>query len=108
MRASSSRSGYNSQMERVSISRVKDQLSAYLRKVRVGQTVLITDRGRPIAKIVGLDPRSDPQGRRERLIAKGVLKPATLPPAADHEAPLDLGPDARVLEALLEERRDGR
>jgi len=31
--------GYNSQMVRVSISQLKDQLSAYLEKVRAGQTV---------------------------------------------------------------------
>jgi prevent-host-death family protein len=95
-------------MERVSISRLKDQLSAYLKKVQAGQTVLVMDRGTPVARLVGLDPGADPEGRRERLIASGVLKPGTVPPAPDPGKPVNLGPQARVLEALLLERREGR
>ena len=63
-----------------SVSQVKNGLSAYLRRVKAGETVLITDRKTPVARIVplsdrtGLSPASslDDQARIERLIADGV------------------------------------
>ena len=39
-------------MMRVSISKLKDQLSAYLKIVRAGQTVVVTDRNQPVAQLV--------------------------------------------------------
>ena len=44
-------SGYNSQMKRATITETKNQLSAVLDSVRNGETVLILDRGRPIARM---------------------------------------------------------
>lgn len=38
-------------MKRVSISGLKNQLSAYLQRVLAGQTVIVYDRGRPITRI---------------------------------------------------------
>ena len=63
-----------------SVSQVKNGLSAYLRRVKAGETVLIMDRKTPVARIVplsdrtGLSPASslDDQARIERLIADGV------------------------------------
>ncbi len=42
-------------MERVTISQLKNSLSAYLKKVRAGQTVLILDRDEPIAVLERVD-----------------------------------------------------
>ena len=42
-------------MERVTISQLKNSLSAYLKKVRAGQTVLILDRDEPIAMLERVD-----------------------------------------------------
>jgi antitoxin (DNA-binding transcriptional repressor) of toxin-antitoxin stability system len=39
-------------MKRVKIGRLKDQLSAHLRAVEAGAEVEVTDRDRPIARIV--------------------------------------------------------
>ena len=39
-------------MQTVSITQLKNSLSAYLRDVKAGEEVLITDRGRPIARLV--------------------------------------------------------
>ncbi|WP_369294471.1 type II toxin-antitoxin system Phd/YefM family antitoxin, partial [Klebsiella pneumoniae] len=36
-------------MEKATISELKNRLSAYLKKVRAGHTVLILDRDRPVA-----------------------------------------------------------
>ena len=42
-------------MLRTSITELKRSLSAYLRDVKAGEEVLITDRGRPIARLVPVD-----------------------------------------------------
>ena len=36
----------------IGIRELKSRLSSYLRQVRTGETIIITDRGRPIARIV--------------------------------------------------------
>jgi len=45
-------------MEKATISQLKNGLSAYLRKVRAGQTVLILDRDEPIAVLERVDKRT--------------------------------------------------
>jgi len=40
--------------KKTGIRELKEQLSAYLRQVKAGGTVTITDRGKPIARIVPL------------------------------------------------------
>lgn len=52
-------------MKRVKIAELKDRLSEHLRAVEKGAEVEITDRNRPIARIVPL-PKSE---RRIRIIA---------------------------------------
>ena len=51
-------------MERVSISKLKDQLSAYLKKVQAGETVVVTDRNKPVAR---LTPISASENESERI-----------------------------------------
>ena len=57
------------------IKELRDNLRAYLERVQDGEEVLITDRGRPIARITPHPGRS----RREELIARGTLTPAKQP-----------------------------
>lgn len=95
-------------MERVSISRLKDQLSAYLKRVQAGETVLVLDRGKPVARLERADPELDEDARYRRLVAAGVIRPGKKASKRTAIRPVDLGPNARVLEALLEERREGR
>jgi prevent-host-death family protein len=42
-------------MLQAGVRNLKDHLSEYLRRVRQGERILITDRGRPIATLVGVD-----------------------------------------------------
>lgn len=97
-------------MERVSVSRLKDQLSAYLRKVRAGQTLLVTDRNEPVAQLVPIPQQESEDERVARLVAQGVISLPKGPPLDMREflrrRPVIEG--AGVLEALLEERREGR
>lgn len=97
-------------MERVSISRLKDQLSAYLKKVQDGQTLLVTDRNKPIARLEPVAALADEDAHIARLIALGIVSPPKAPPLSIEEIRRmrPVAPGAGVLEALLEERREGR
>ena len=91
-------------MERVSISQLKDQLSAYLKKVQAGETVLVMDRDKPVAKLERVDPALAEDARLQRLVAAGLVKPAKRALTMNMIQPIELGFDAKVVEALLEER----
>jgi prevent-host-death family protein len=53
-------------MKRIGVAEAKDQLSKYLRLAESGDEVEVTDRGRPIARIVPATPISPPSVRRAR------------------------------------------
>lgn len=61
-------------MKRANISEAKNRLSALLDRVRGGETVVIEDRGTPIARIEPLLDMSDPEGRLARLERQGILR----------------------------------
>ena len=96
-------------MEKATVSEVKNRLSAYLRKVRAGKTILILDRDRPIARLepIAAADRSDDERlaelERQGLIRRGTGKPPLH--LLRGELPKS---EKSVLEALLEERREGR
>ena len=69
-------------MASVQIADLKNNLSAYLRKVRTGEEVIICDRKSPIAKIVPLRT-GDFDLEEQDLIAKGLMLPAQKPFDAD-------------------------
>jgi prevent-host-death family protein len=102
--------GYNGQMVKVSISKLKDQLSAYLKKVEGGQTVIVTDRNKPVAQLIPVTEQDSDDEHIARLVARGVIRLPQRPPLDIQEIlrrrPVVEG--AGVLEALLEERREGR
>ncbi len=99
-------------MHRASISELKNGLSGYLDLVRQGETVVITDRGRPVAQLVppSRSKSADRDERRAELEARGVLLRATTRATKGFLERLPGLPKARadVVEALLEERREGR
>src|SRR5688572_17311299 len=97
-------------METTPIATLKARLSHYLRKVKGGQEVLVTERGIAIAKIVPLERDTGRTARQERLAKAGLIRPGrgrvrrsllTPPPGRE-----DIG--AGVLAALLAERDEGR
>jgi prevent-host-death family protein len=53
---------------------VKNHLSAYLDRVREGEEIVITDRGRPVARLTSVDPDVD---RLQALIDTGAITPPT-------------------------------
>ncbi len=105
------RCGYNSQMEKATVSKLKNNLSAYLRKVRSGQPVVIYDRDVPIARIERIETSGRGADRLQLLAAQGITRPAARPlsPRELHALlPRPLPRAARVLDALLDERAHDR
>lgn len=90
--------------ETVGIRELRHDLSRYLRRVKAGERLVVTDRNRPVALLTPLPEDEDPW---ERLIAEGKVTPATrrwedVPP------PLKLpGPPYAASEALDEVSREG-
>jgi prevent-host-death family protein len=97
-------------MDTTAVADLKARLSKYLRRVKNGHEVLVTERGVPIAKIVPLTSSAQRSTRRERLIKAGVIVPGRGPlPKFLLEPPTgDPSIGAEVLKELLAERREGR
>jgi prevent-host-death family protein len=93
------------------ITEAKNGLSALIDRVRGGETVLIVDRGIPVARLESaVTGAADADGRLARLERTGAIRAARKP------LPLELlsgaPPSARrgssAVKALLDERRAGR
>jgi prevent-host-death family protein len=65
-------------MKTVGLKTLKNKLSEYVRLAASGETVVITDRGRPVAEIV--PPRTKPESVMERGIREGWIRPAVRGP----------------------------
>jgi prevent-host-death family protein len=99
-------------MKKATITEAKNQLSALVDRVRHGETIVITDRGRPVARLVSAlsDAVEDPEGRLARLERRGGIRLAAgVPPRSIimKKLPTVRKPSG-VLDALLDERREGR
>ncbi|HKM68405.1 MAG TPA: type II toxin-antitoxin system prevent-host-death family antitoxin [Candidatus Acidoferrum sp.] len=93
-------------MRKVGSREFKNRFGRYLAAVKKGHSILITDRGRPVAKVSPPDAEETPtdsiQARLRELEAQGLIRLAKLP----------LGPFKAVRtrgklasEILLEDRR---
>jgi prevent-host-death family protein len=69
-------------MRRTSISAAKNGLSALIDRVRHGESIIIEDRGVPVARIesVAVPGRQGVEGRAARLERQGALRTAISPP----------------------------
>ena len=91
------------------MSKLKASLSEFLRRVKAGEEVLVTERGRPVARLVPVRaPRALPEHlldmQREGLVKIGSGKL----PKGFWRMPRPKDPKGLVVKALLEERAEGR
>ena len=101
-------------MESAGVADLKARLSEYLARVKSGEEVLVTDRGRPVARLVpvGAETIADDEAETARLMAmekEGLLRlgSGTLPEGFfEKERPKD--PEGLLVEAVLEEREESR
>jgi len=91
------------------VSDLKSHLSEYLSQVKEGSEILITDHGKPIARIV---PLSRPRNLKDSLLRmekQGLIKLGSGKiPKSFWTMPRPNDPQGLVLSALLSEREEGR
>ena len=95
-------------MEKATISQLKNQLSAYLRKVKAGESVLILERDQPVARIEPIVAHEVDEERLVRLERAGLVRRAKRPLSLERLRKQAPEPKTSVVEALIEDRREGR
>ena len=60
------------ELRRVGTRELKNKLSEYLRRVKAGETILVTERGKPIGQIVPVKPTV--QERLQLIVAAGLAE----------------------------------
>jgi prevent-host-death family protein len=91
-------------MDQVGVRELRQNLSVYLRRVKRGEALEVTERGQPVATLRPIDADDDPIARLERrglTVRRGKGNLADLPPPAK----LDL---ERPLSEILDELREDR
>ena len=87
-------------MKEVGIRALKQNASAVVAEVAAGETVIITDRGRPVAQILPL-----PGGGLRRLERAGLVRPRRRALAA---VPEPVAGEASLGDAVVRAREDER
>lgn len=91
-------------MRSIGVRELRQNASQYLRLVEAGESVEVTDRGRPVALLVPV-----PETPKERLIRLGILTPAKKKGRLSDIVPLPpVPPGTPTLSELLERDRDDR
>ena len=97
-------------MKTAAVSKLKASLSEYLSKVKAGEEVLVTDRGKPIAKLIPVD-----RGRTELPSHLLMLEKAGLVrigsgkiEAGFWDLPRPMDKKGLALRTLIEEREEER
>ena len=97
-------------MRTAGIAELKASLSETLARVKAGEEILITEHGRPIARIVPLSP-ADPHAATEELVRAGLLRVPKHGGGIGKDfwsLPWPEDPEGLVLQGLLEDRREDR
>jgi prevent-host-death family protein len=97
-------------MKTATITEAKNGLSALIDRVRAGETVVILDRGVPVARLEPVTPSIDVSGRLRRLERAGIIRARRSEPRLDildRPGP-PLAPGASAVDVVLDERRTGR
>src|SRR5688572_4656117 len=94
-------------VKKANIGELKTHLSLYVKGVKSGGKVLITERNVPVAKIVPLDEDDVYESEEEQLIAEGILSRAKSNkplPESFWRAKRPNIPLSKILEVIREER----
>ncbi|HWZ71354.1 MAG TPA: type II toxin-antitoxin system prevent-host-death family antitoxin [Casimicrobiaceae bacterium] len=92
-------------MKSATISETKNKLSQLLARVKRGESVLILERDRPIARIVPVEAAETSDDERlAELERRGALRRAAIAPLKKLPPPIKLPRGVSLLEALLQDR----
>ena len=95
-------------MVTVSVSELKAKLSEHLRRVKAGEEVLVTDRGRAVAVLAPPPKAAADEARLQRLAEQGLIKLGRGIPDGFFDRPTSEVSNGSIVELLLEEREEGR
>lgn len=95
-------------MKKASITEAKNNLSALIDRVKGGASILIVDRGRPVARLEPVHRVED--DRLTSLVRDGVVRRARGAPARSlfTSVPPRARRNTSAVRVLLDERREGR
>ncbi len=85
----------------VGVRDLKTHLSAYLERVRSGETVIVTTRGKPVARLAPVETIELPaavEALREAGRLRGGRRPVTF------SAPVRMTPGQSIVAEIMEER----
>jgi len=82
----------------VGIRELRAELSRWVKRVQAGEEVLVTDRGRPVARLVPVDG----ERKLDRLIREGIVTPA--PNTGSRTAPEPIEGAGPLSDLVLEGR----
>lgn len=88
--------------ETVGVAELRQNLSVYLKRVREGERLVVTDHNRPVAELGPISPRGS---RLEELIAEGKV---SRPTRATRPKPLKMPGDPYAGSKALDETRGDR
>jgi prevent-host-death family protein len=89
-------------VEQIGIRELRQHASKWIEKVKSGASIQITDRGRPVARLM---PVNSTDLERDALTAAGLLIPAATPRTAFDASDLIVG---QALTPILDEQRADR
>ena len=96
-------------MKTAAVSKLKAHLSDYLNQVKAGSEILITDHGKPVARIVPLSRQKNPRESLAKIEKQGLIKLGSGKlPKNFWTIPKPEDPKGLIRSALLEEREEGR
>jgi prevent-host-death family protein len=90
--------------DRVGVRELRQNLSVYLDRVKAGETLEVTEHGRPVARLAPNPPAQ--QSIVDRMIAEGRITPASHDHRLTPPPPPDPAPGEPTLSALLQAMRD--
>ncbi len=95
--------------ERVAVADLKANLSRYLRRVKAGEQVVVTERNVPIAELTPLAGEASAEQRLNELAEQNLVRMGTgRLDESFWETGLPDDPDATVRAAVADERGEGR
>ena len=94
-------------MRTTTVSQLKMSLSACLRQVKAGEELVITERGRPIARLLPVSSSTPLPEHLKALEEKGLLKRGERSLPSDFwDMPRPRDPQSAVLSTVLHEREE--
>ena len=93
-------------MKSAAISKLKATLSEHIASVKAGEEVMVTERGKPVARIVPVGKAERGDARRMDLARRGIIRLGKGPISKELLAKLPVGniPD-EVVQLVMDEER---